>query len=127
MIEILASIFIDLLSSSSSIPIQCKNTRSLAGPPKEDKSTGVDCPEEGCGGELVPRRYRRRVFYGCSNYPKCRFTTSKKPSPRPCPECGHPFLVEKKAKGKKALLTCPKKGCKHSEPLEAARGDGGEP
>jgi len=52
-------------------------------------STGVKCPEEGCGGELVERRSGRgKRFYGCSNYPKCRHTTSrlKQPTAEPQPE-----------------------------------------
>ena len=43
---------------------------------KKPYPTGVPCPEEGCGGELVLRRSRKgRRFYGCSNYPKCKFVT----------------------------------------------------
>jgi coenzyme F420-reducing hydrogenase gamma subunit len=30
------------------------------------------CPK--CGGSLVKRTGRYGSFYGCSNYPKCRFT-----------------------------------------------------
>ena len=30
------------------------------------------CPE--CGGHLVQRNRRYGSFYGCSNYPKCRYT-----------------------------------------------------
>jgi DNA topoisomerase-1 len=38
------------------------------------KSTGVNCPQPGCGGYIVKRRGRGGApFYGCSNYPKCRF------------------------------------------------------
>ncbi len=32
------------------------------------------CPR--CGGSLVLRQGRYGTFYGCSNYPKCKFTTS---------------------------------------------------
>lgn len=32
------------------------------------------CPE--CGGKLVPRNGRYGFFYGCSNYPQCRFKCS---------------------------------------------------
>lgn len=35
-------------------------------------SQGV-CPE--CGGKLILRNGKYGNFYGCSNYPKCRFTT----------------------------------------------------
>ncbi|WP_083515963.1 topoisomerase DNA-binding C4 zinc finger domain-containing protein [Alicyclobacillus sendaiensis] len=32
------------------------------------------CPR--CGGELKRRKGQRGEFYGCSNYPRCRFTRS---------------------------------------------------
>ena len=32
------------------------------------------CPQ--CGGNLVKRSGKYGSFYGCSNYPKCRFTTN---------------------------------------------------
>ncbi len=40
----------------------------------------VECPKNH-DGHLVPRRARRtgNVFYGCSNYPKCDFTTNHEP------------------------------------------------
>jgi DNA topoisomerase-1 len=47
---------------------------------------GVRCPKD--GGELVERRTKRgRVFYGCSGYPSCDFTSWKRPLPKPCPAC----------------------------------------
>ena len=30
------------------------------------------CPS--CGGRLVKRQGKYGVFYGCSNYPKCKYT-----------------------------------------------------
>lgn len=33
------------------------------------------CPQ--CGGQLVLRQGRYGSFYGCSNYPKCKFTLNK--------------------------------------------------
>ncbi|MBI5560084.1 MAG: type I DNA topoisomerase [Deltaproteobacteria bacterium] len=49
----------------------CKTTRSL--------STGVVCPE-GCGGTLVERLTKKgRLFYGCSNFPKCGYATWDNP------------------------------------------------
>ena len=40
---------------------------------------GIPCLQ--CGeGELAEKRSRRgKVFYGCSRYPKCDFTTSREP------------------------------------------------
>jgi DNA topoisomerase I len=58
--------------SCSDFP-NCKFAKSLP--------TGVPCPEPNCGGTLVEKRSKRgRVFYGCGNYPKCRFMTKKLPS-----------------------------------------------
>ncbi len=53
---------------------ECKTTKTL--PPK---SLGIKCPE--CGkGEIVERRTRkRRLFYGCSLYPDCKYATWKRP------------------------------------------------
>ncbi|MFC1962362.1 type I DNA topoisomerase, partial [Chloroflexota bacterium] len=56
---------------------------------------GVNCPE--CGGELVRRvSKKKRVFYGCSKYPKCTFTTNMRPLPQPCPKCGGLLVVSGK-------------------------------
>ena len=42
-------------------------------------TTGIPCPN-GDGGELVERRTKRgRVFYSCSNYPKCEYATWELP------------------------------------------------
>jgi len=50
---------------------------------------GVKCPEAGCGGEIVEKRSKKgKVFYGCSNYPKCRFAVFNRPLRQSCPNCG---------------------------------------
>ncbi len=36
---------------------------------------GMSCPD--CGGALKSRRSKWGEFYGCSNFPKCRFTKKK--------------------------------------------------
>ena len=69
---------------------ECRNTKPLV------EKTGARCPR--CGGEMVQRRSRKgRVFYGCSNYPECDFTTWDRPTAETCPECGT-FLVEKRSR-----------------------------
>jgi DNA topoisomerase I len=46
----------------------------------EPFTTGVKCPQEGCGGELVERRSGRgATFYGCNKYPECKFISNKLP------------------------------------------------
>ena len=77
---------------------ECRNTKPLAAP------TGARCPE--CGGEIVERRTkRRRIFYGCSNYPQCTFAVWQRPVPEPCPACGG-LMVANERKGP----TCTKCG-----------------
>lgn len=45
-----------------------------AAAPKKAEKTDVTCPK--CGKkQLVKRTSRRGVFYGCSGYPKCKYTT----------------------------------------------------
>ncbi|MDQ7030373.1 MAG: type I DNA topoisomerase [Ardenticatenia bacterium] len=65
---------------------QCRNTRPYL------EKTGATCPE--CGGDIVVRRTRRgRTFYGCANYPRCEWSSWKRPLTVPCPACGG-LLVE---------------------------------
>jgi len=49
--------------------------------------TGISCPQ--CGGDLVRRMSKKKkVFYGCSKFPKCQFTVNRKPIAQRCPDCG---------------------------------------
>lgn len=90
---------------------ECKTARPL--------SIGVDCPKPDCDGYIAEKRSKRgRVFYGCSNYPKCEFVLWNKPVPRKCPECGAPFLVEKTSKAKGEYLACINKECGYSQARE---------
>lgn len=74
--------------------------------------TGVKCPQVGCVGDLVERRSRKgKIFFGCSQYPKCTFVSWYRPVAHSCPHCKNPFLVEKYSKKKGKLLVCPDKEC----------------
>ena len=83
---------------------------SCSGYPKckyiKQNLTGVKCPT--CGaGDIAERKARRgNFFYGCTNYPKCDFTSNLKPVPQACPECGCPYLLEKSLKSG-VYLICP--------------------
>jgi len=78
---------------------------------------GMDCPQNGCGGQVVERVTRRgKTFYGCSNYPKCDFATWYKPVAVACPNCRNPYLVEKNSKSRGTYLQCPV--CKEEQPYE---------
>jgi DNA topoisomerase I len=76
---------------------------------------GVKCPE--CkDGELVEKRARKgNTFYGCGNYPNCKFTSAHKPLPEKCPTCGSEYLVEKLLKAG-PVIACPNKECDYERP-----------
>jgi len=58
----------------------CTYIRPEGPPPPEQLSFEVRCPKN-ADGQLVARRARRtgNVFWGCSNYPRCDFTTNFEP------------------------------------------------
>ena len=65
---------------------------------KEEKEVKeiMDCPK--CDGKVVERKTKKgKIFYGCSNYPKCDFATWDEPLSEPCPNC-HGTLTIKKDK-----------------------------
>lgn len=57
---------------------------------------GVNCPS--CHeGEVVERKTKRgRVFYGCTRYPECDFSSWKRPVSTPCPSCGGALVLTNK-------------------------------
>ncbi|GAA0364970.1 type I DNA topoisomerase [Bacillus horti] len=69
----------------------CRNTKPIM------KEIGVECPK--CKkGQIVERKSKkRRLFYGCNQYPECDFVSWDKPITRTCPKCSQ-MLVEKKSK-----------------------------
>ncbi|MGA7929117.1 MAG: type I DNA topoisomerase [Candidatus Sulfotelmatobacter sp.] len=79
---------------------------------------GVKCPE--CKeGDLVEKRARKgNTFYGCGNYPKCKFTSAHKPIAEKCPSCGGEYLVEKNLKAG-PVIACPNKECDYERPAPA--------
>ena len=79
---------------------------------------GVKCPL--CkDGDLVEKRARKgNTFYGCGNYPNCKFTSAHKPIAEKCPSCGHEYLVEKFLKAG-PLIACPNKECEYERPVPA--------
>jgi len=56
----------------------------------------VSCPS--CHeGEVVERKTKRgRVFYGCTRYPECDFSSWKRPVSKPCPSCGGTLALSNK-------------------------------
>jgi len=88
----------------------------------KQKTIGVACPA--CKkGEIVERRSKRgKTFYGCSRYPDCDFVSWAKPVAEVCPECGHPYLVEKWLKAG-PVVQCPNNECKFKRALQTVATD----
>ena len=81
---------------------KCKYSRNLSAKSetkakKELVKIGEKCPD--CGGEIVERISRRGKFYGCENYPKCKFTSTYKPTEHKCPQCGEILFLKELKKG----------------------------
>ncbi|MBU0580357.1 MAG: topoisomerase DNA-binding C4 zinc finger domain-containing protein, partial [Candidatus Margulisbacteria bacterium] len=78
----------------------CRNTKAI-----KKIVEGVKCPL--CGGEIVEKMTRRRrLFFGCANYPNCNFGSWDKPLVgENCPKCGA-FMVEKKQKDQEPKKLC---------------------
>ena len=62
---------------------------------QQDEEQSIDCPE--CHkGHLVARRGRQgKIFYGCDNFPHCKFSLPAKPYAMPCPQCHFPLALLK--------------------------------
>ncbi len=84
---------------------ECKNTK-----PIQDK-IGVKCPN--CGGDIIRLKSGKgKIFFGCSNYPKCNFMTWDEPIYEKCPNCGS-IMVKKNTK-KGLTIKCLNEGCGYS-------------
>lgn len=89
---------------------KCKTTRSVG--------IGIDCPVDGCSGELTKKRSRRgKTFYSCSNYPKCAYALWDEPVNRVCPDCAWKTLIKKELK-KGTFIRCPEKNCSFEEKVD---------
>ena len=80
---------------------ECKYTESL-----KNNKLGIKCPQ--CkSAEIVEKRTKtKKIFYGCSNWPKCDFALWDKPINKKCPKCNS-LLIETKNKQPK----CSNKEC----------------
>ncbi|MBW3113883.1 type I DNA topoisomerase [Bacillus sp. MCCB 382] len=69
----------------------CRNTKAIV------KEIGVKCPKCEKGNIIERKSKKKRIFYGCDQYPECDFLSWDKPIERKCPKCAE-LLVEKKLK-----------------------------
>jgi len=86
---------------------ECKNTKPIV------IELDVACPE--CGGKVLVKKSRKgKKFFGCSNYPDCKFVSWFEPVNEKCPECGS-FMMKKFNKKSGWYLECSNQECKHKE------------
>ena len=69
----------------------CRNTKAIV------KDIGVKCPKCEDGNVVERKSKKKRIFYGCDQFPTCDFLSWDKPIARKCPKC-ESLLVEKKLK-----------------------------
>ncbi len=89
---------------------ECKHRKRII------KSTGVKCPKCGEGEIIFKKSKYGKVFFGCSNYPKCDFVSWYEPVNEKCPECGS--ILVKKITKKSKKLACSNKDCSFSKDME---------
>ncbi len=65
------------------------------------------CPLD--GGDVIKRSWKGKIFWGCKNYPKCKFSISGDIEQKPCPKCKNPYLLKRVAKDGTVTLECPNK------------------
>jgi len=89
---------------------ECKNARPLVA------ETKAGCPL--CGQTVVQRKAKKtgRVFYGCSAWPGCQFTTWDAPSDEACPRCGKSLFQQKNG-----TLHCLGEGCGFTKKAEGKK------
>jgi DNA topoisomerase I len=90
------------------------------------KYTGVKCPREGCGGDIVEKKSRRgKMFYGCSHYgvngcvmafwyPPIKSGGPKNGTNR-CPQCESVLLYKTLKRGDQ--IACSNKECGFAQPV----------
>jgi DNA topoisomerase-1 len=97
---------------------ECKNIQPLEKP----KDTEIPCPECGKGTFLEKKSRRGKIFYSCSQYPKCKKALWNMPINKPCPQCGASFVTEKRTKRRGTEHVCASEACNWKEQVEPPEG-----
>jgi len=92
----------------------CKHMEPLEKP----MDTGVECPQCKKGNILKRKSRNSKIFYSCSEYPKCDYALWNAPIKESCPECAWPILTVKETKRRGVEKVCPQKDCKYATPYE---------
>ncbi len=91
----------------------CRNTKAIV------INAGVKCLA--CGGDIIQRKSRGgRTFYGCSNYPECKYVSWDKPIETKCPECDTQ-MAEKVFRSGQRVMLCPNMSCPTNQKAKKTR------
>ncbi len=93
---------------------KCKHIEPLEKP----QDTHVGCPQCKKGSILKRKSRNGKIFYSCSEYPKCNYALWNMPVNESCPHCQWPLLTIKETKSKGVEKVCPQKDCKYAVPYE---------
>lgn len=82
----------------------CKNTKPIV------EEIDAKCPN--CGGNVLVKRSKKgKKFFGCSNYPECKFVSWYQPTNKKCDKCGA-MMYFKYSKAKGEYYQCSNDDCK---------------
>lgn len=88
----------------------CKNTKAIV------EEIDAKCPN--CGGVIIIKKSKKgRKFYGCKNYPECKFVSWFEPVDEKCSVCNG-SMVKKYSKAKGNYLECTNENCKNKKTIE---------
>lgn len=76
---------------------------------KQEQSSFM-CPE--CGtAKMNKRSWKGKVFWGCSQYPNCRFSIPGDIEEHACKKCKRPYMLKRVSKDGNITLVCHNKEC----------------
>ncbi|MEQ1635563.1 MAG: type I DNA topoisomerase [Methylococcales bacterium] len=101
----------------------CKHIEPLDKP----LDTHVACPQCKTGSILKRKARSGKIFYSCSEYPKCSYALWNAPVAESCPACEWPILTVKTTKKNGVEKVCPQKDCKYATPYEGDPEDANGP
>jgi DNA topoisomerase-1 len=98
---------------------KCRHIEPLEKP----SDTGVECPQCKKGNILKRKSRNGKIFYSCSEYPKCDYALWNAPIKESCPDCHWSILTVKETKRRGVEKICPQKACKYATPYEGDPAD----
>ena len=70
-------------------------------------TTGHVCPKKDCEGKIAEKQTKKgKIFFSCTNYPNCDFSSWDAPADGECPSCKAPTIFNKALKSKDPYNYC---------------------